>query len=635
MMQKLPCWRRGLLLVSLCLGATALIAQTANLVKNPTFLDADGDGDPDGWKPYPPGNGDTLLLASKPGGGLIFKDNDTNNGLGLEQWIPVKEGYRYTASATVSGNGAVNLNLIFAPNIPNRPGDLGKIKLGERSVRAEAGKTSEVIGVAPAGAKWMKLWLYYPKIGTTDVVVENVTLTSTDGPVASAASSVTPPATPSVSTPAAPVAPAGPAPVGNLLKNTAFADADGDGTPDGWNPYPPGNGSTLVLASKPGGGLVFKDDDKNNGLGIEQWVPVQEGLLYTASATADAAGSGGISLTLIFAPNIPNRPGDLGKIKLAEKSSHLAPGKTVRVVASAPAGAKWVKVWLYCPRIGVADLVVNELSLTASAPANSAAAPVADNAPKPLPAAPLPPGLAAVIDFETADFSQGTHNGKPEGGNVTIITAAEGPVRDRKYAAKMALSKDKVRAEVAGHRSEAAGIARYGWSMYMPKDFDAHTHFTIFSQWHSWGSGRESPRDGGPPTCLTIDKGEFHLKLLRQGDEGWTSKADYFRFGSIDDMRGRWTDWVMEVNWQGPGKGGWLKLYKDDKLILDHKGTTWYDDKERGPFFKMGLYKGNSKWKGEEATSILYFDAARMALGESSTYKMVDPKTYAPKPVRQ
>ncbi len=643
MNQILPSWRRGLLLATLCIGATALVAQDASLLKNPSFADADGDGDPDGWKAYPPGNGDTLVLASKPGGGLVFKDNDKNNGLGLEQWVPVKEGFRYTASAAVTGTGAVNLNLIFAPSVPNRPGDLSKVKLGEKSVRAEAGKTSEVIAVAPAGAKWMKVWLYYPKIGTTDVVVDKTTLSVSDAPVVTGAPATgTPAAAPEPAVSSTPAAPAGPAPAGNLVKNPAFADTDGDGTPDGWNPYPPGNGDALILASSPAG-LVFKDNDKNNGLGLEQWVPVQEGFLYTASATASASGTGGISLTLIFAPKIPNKPGDLKSIQLADKSVRVDAGKTAQVLAAAPAGARWVKVWLYSPKIGVADVVINQLTLTAStpaapvAPAAGSAAPASASAPAPAAtaAAPLPPGLAAVIDFETGDFSQGSHNGKPEGGEVTLITAAEGPVRDGKYAAKAALKLDKRRAEVAGHRSAASGIARYGWSLYIPKEFDAQTHFSIVTQWHSWGSGRESPKDGGPPTCITISKGKVQFKLLAQGDDGWTSKATYFPMGSVEDMRGHWNDYVMEVNWQGPGKGGWLKLYKDDKLVIDFQGTTWYEGKESGPYFKLGTYKGGTQWRGTEEGAILYVDAARMALGESSTYKMVDPKTYAPKPVRE
>ncbi|MFA6960884.1 MAG: polysaccharide lyase [Opitutaceae bacterium] len=626
MNQILPCWRRGLLLATLCLGATALVAQDTSVLKNPTFLDADGDGDPDNWKAYPPANSDTLVLASKPGGGLVFKDNDKANGLGLEQWIPVQEGFKYTASATVSGNGSVSLTLFFVAKIPNKPGDLGKIKLSDKSARAEAGKTTELVAVAPAGAKWAKLWLYCPKIGTTDVVVDKVSFTSSDAPVVDVAA-----AAPTTPTAATPVIPTGPVPEGNILKNPSFADADGDGTPDSWNPYPPGNGDTLVLAANPGGGLVFKDNDKGNGLGLEQWAPVQEGLLYTASA--NVSGNGAVSLTLIFAPSIPNRPGDLKKVQLSDKAARAEAGKTTTLLAGAPAGAKWVKVWLYCPKIGTTDVVINQISLTASKPAAAAASSAstatgtaAISAPKPLPA-----GLISMIDFETGDFSQARVT---EGGDVSIVKKGEGPVRDGNFAAKSNLRLDKHRAEISSERSDAYGIARYGWSVYIPKEFDAFTHFSIITQWHSWGSGRESPKDGGPPTCINVSKGKVQLKLLHQGDDGWTSKADYFPVCSVEEMRGKWTDFVMEVNWQAPGNGGWLKLYMNDTPIIDYTGTTWYQDKDKGPYFKFGNYKGSLQWRGTEEGAILYFDSARMAVGDSSTYKMVDPATYAPRPTK-
>jgi hypothetical protein len=624
---------RYLLVISLglALGLPTLFAQTGTSVKNPAFADADTDGMPDDWKPYPPGNGDTLVLASAPGGGLVFKDNDKNAGLGLEQWIPVQEGFRYTASATVEGTGGISLTLFFVDKIPVRAGDLGKIKLSEKTVRANAGKTTENIAVAPAGAKWVKFWLYCPKIGVADVVVQKVSFSSSDAPVAATAPAAAPtaaaPATPATpAAPAAPAAPVGPVPEGNLLKNPSFADADTDGTPDDWNPYPPGDGQVRILASAPGGGLVFKDNDKDNGLGLEQWVPVQEGLRYAASATV--SGNGGLTLSLFFTPNIPNRPGDLIKIQLAEKSNRAEAGKTTETIGIAPTGAKWVKVWLYCPKIGITDVVVNQISLTASAPAAPAAATSAGAVTAP---APLPPGLTTVLDFETGDFSQG-HS--VEGGDNLIVKAGEGPVREGKFAFKSALKLDKHRAECAGHRADASGIARYGWSMFIPKEFDAQTHFSIITQWHSYGSGRESPKDGGPPTCLTISKGSLQLKLLHQGDEGWTSKATYFPLGPIDDMRGQWTDWVMEVNWQGPGKGGWLKLYKNDKLVLDHKGTTWFEGKDTGPYFKFGNYKGSLQWKGTEEGAVIYFDSGRMALGESSTYKMVAPSAYSPRPAK-
>ncbi len=133
---------------------------------------------------------------------------------------------------------------------------------------------------------------------------------------------------------------------------------------------------------------------------------------------------------------------------------------------------------------------------------------------------------------------------------------------------------------------------------------------------------------------MTISKGKLQLKLLHQGDTGWTSKADYFSLGTADEMRDQWTDFVMEVNWQAPGKGGWLKFYKNGQLIVDYKGTTWFEDKDKGPYFKFGNYKGSVQWKGTEEGAILYLDAARMALGEKSTYKMVDPAAYSPRPTK-
>lgn len=630
MKPTLPCWR-GLLFASLCLGVTALVAQTPISVKNPTFADADGDGTPDGWNPYPPADGDTLVLASAPGGGLTFKDNDKNNGLGLEQWIPVQEGQRYTASAEATGTGGISLTLIFSPKKPNKPGDLKSIQLSEKSGHIAPGKAGEVVAVAPAGAKWMKLWLYCPKIGIADLVVKKVALAS-DTPPAAATPSPAP--TPDVSAAAAPTdtptaapaaaaAPAGPVPAGNLLKNPVFADADSDGTPDGWNPYPPGNGDTLVLASAPGGGLVFKDNDKNNGLGLEQWVPVQEGLRYLA--TADATGTG-VSLNVIFAPKKPNKPGDLKSIQLGEKSLRLAAGKTNELVAVAPAGAKWMKLWFYCPKIGIADSVIRQASLTAGAPAATASAVAAPSA-----APAKPAGLFDAIDFETGDFSQGHGT---EGGNVSVITAAGGPVREGKYAFKASVQKNQHRAEVTGPRCPPYGVARYGWSLYVPKEFDADTFFSIITQWHDWGTGRQSPPDGGPPTSISVSKGQVTLKVHYQGDDGWTTKKQYLPVCKIDDLRDQWTDWVMEANWQPPGKGGWLKLYLNGKLVVDYKGTTFYEEKDKGPYFKFGCYKGGAGWKGTEEGAVLYFDSFRMALGENSTYKMVDPAAYVPRPTK-
>jgi len=188
-----------------------------------------------------------------------------------------------------------------------------------------------------------------------------------------------------------------------------------------------------------------------------------------------------------------------------------------------------------------------------------------------------------------------------------------------------------MRTEVTGARSPAYGIARYGWSIYVPEDFDADTFFTICTQWHDYGSGRKYPEDGGAPSHLYISKGHWRMKIRHQG-EGQTTDAEQYDLGSLEGDRGKWTDWVFEINHQAPGNGGWAKLYKNDELVVDYKGTTWYEGKDKGPYFKMGLYRGSNKWPGTVERSILYFDAFRMAIGEDSTYEQVAPSAYTERP---
>jgi hypothetical protein len=62
-------------------------------------------------------------------------------------------------------------------------------------------------------------------------------------------------------------------------------------------------------------------------------------------------------------------------------------------------------------------------------------------------------------------------------------------------------------------------------------------------------------------------------------------------------------------------------------LKVDYTGSTYYDfPEEKGPYFKMGNYKGTSKWKGTGPRE-LFFDEYRMG-NAASYYAQVDPKTY-------
>lgn len=592
-----------LLLAALFTG-NGLSGQSAVPVTNPTFADDDHDGLPDGWSAYPAYDG----LGVDPAGGVRLNDQSDSRGLGVKQWVSVAPNTRYRATVETRGTGGLFVYMIFTDRIPAKDGDVGKIKLLEKREWASAAKSpTSVVAVAPASAQHMQLWIYSPNGNKADVTISSISLENL-GVVKPASIAAAPAAAPR---PAASGGPAVPV-AGNLLQNPTFADNDGDRTPDAWEPFPAPKGDLQALSTVSGGGLLFKDSDKNNGLGLEQWVQVQPGLRYEAAVPAVA--SGGVRLSLTFVSEKPVKAGDIGKVQLAEKSAYLSSSKPTSVAATAPAGAAWVKVWLYCPKVGLADVVIPQITLTAAADTTS-----------------KPAGVEHVIDFETGDFSQ-AHS--TEGAEVKVITAAEGPVREGKYAFKAALRKDKHRAEVVGHRSPPYGIARYGWSLYVPREFDAHTHFSIITQWHDWGTGRESPPDGGPPTSVSVGKGKVSLKINYQGDDGWTTKGQYLPVCDIEELRGQWSDWVLEANWQPPGKGGWLKLYLNGKVVVDYTGTTFYEDKDKGRYFKFGNYKGGGTWKGEEAGAVLYFDSHRMAVGENSTFQMVDPATYSPRPAK-
>jgi len=421
-------------------------------------------------------------------------------------------------------------------------------------------------------------------------------------------------------------------PVPVPLVNADFKQSK-EGLPDGWKPSPGSSGASSSITVDPAGGVKMTDNDEGNGLGLAQWVDVNPGDKYTA--TAEVSGTGNLAMYLIFVPSIPPKEAMVGKVKLSEVSVSMPPktGSAAEVSAVAPAGATKMRIWLYCPKIGKCDVLIKSVSLnkTGSGPAPTAALKsVPDGTPnkerndhgRDNPDSMIKPGTVATVDFETGDFSQ---TRTLEGGKKEVISAPE-PVRSGQHAMKVMLTHDQHRTEMTSFRSAPYGEFKYGWSIYLPKEFDGNSWFSIVTQWHSWGSGKDyTITPPGPPTCMVISKDKWDF-LLRYQD-GDTDKATqkHFDLGSIDPDRGKWTDFYMEVNWQSPKSGGgYVRLWKDGQQVVDYQGPTWFEDKTSGPFFKMGVYKGAGTWKGEESGAVLYFDEFRMG-DKTVSREAVDP----------
>lgn len=443
------------------------------------------------------------------------------------------------------------------------------------------------------------------------------------------------------------------------LVNPTFATPGSDGVPTGWLAYPPPKDAASKIEVAPDGGVHIVDADANNGLGVGQWVPVAAGHKYVA--TIEATGSGGLAAHLIFLAKKPVQAAQINKEKLSDTSAWV--GKTTAVAtatlqAVAPAGANVVFVWLYSAKAAAnCDVVIKSLKLTdmgeaaggvpaatapapasapapAASPAPSTAAPVAaktpavadsvgePKAPNPLivPLGSLPKGIIQTLDFETGDVSQASWK---EGGRKSMSTDI---VRHGKYALEIALDLKEHRSEITTRHVEPSGEFKYGWSIYIPKDFDATSWFSIVTQWHTYGTGKNYKPDGGPPTSISIGKGgKWSLKIQFQDKDTDNCAHVYLPFGSIDDDRGKWTDFTMEANWQSPQTGGgYLRLYKNGVKVVDYNGPTWFDGKTSGPYFKAGIYRGSVDWKGEESKSIIYLDDMRVG-GNQATLDDVDP----------
>lgn len=409
------------------------------------------------------------------------------------------------------------------------------------------------------------------------------------------------------------------------IQNDTFEMTAGvSGTPTDWNGYPPPNGDTTRIEATDYG-VLMTDADSKNGLGIYQWVPLSGGHKYRF--TLDTMGSGGVVFQIRISKSIIGKISYIERVQLNENRVWADAGQlaTVDIITPLDGVFSWLNIYspkshnncqLILKSVALEDLgAASEEELTALANR-----PVTKTAPKSSsmkrrPAAEtLPAGTIKVINFETGDLSQIRTK---EGGFKEVVSTPE-PVRSGKYSLKTQMTHDVHRTEITSFRSPPYGVAKYGWSLFIPEDFDADSWFSIVTQWHTWGTGKDYSFDG-PPTALIINKGAWRMRLIYQDGESDRGIKKNFELGSIDADRGKWTDFVMDVNWQSPKSDkGYLKLYKDGELIIDYQGPTWFEEMTDGPFFKMGIYRGGGSWKGDESKSILYFDEFRMGDSHAS-----------------
>ncbi|MGQ9620094.1 MAG: alpha/beta hydrolase-fold protein, partial [Bacteroidales bacterium] len=98
--------------------------------------------------------------------------------------------------------------------------------------------------------------------------------------------------------------------------------------------------------------------------------------------------------------------------------------------------------------------------------------------------------------------------------------------------------------------------------------------------------------------------------------------------------RGKWFDFVINARWTG-NDDGFLKMWikADDNNYfqkISYKGPTWWNDEDKGPYLKVGLYMGDPGWKGPEERT-LFTDEIRIADEKQSFNDVAPPGAVARK----
>jgi hypothetical protein len=249
---------------------------------------------------------------------------------------------------------------------------------------------------------------------------------------------------------------------------------------------------------------------------------------------------------------------------------------------------------------------------------------------------------AEIIDSVTEDVSQAQereYRGSKGGSacnhleNVTTFMGNTAhPVRAGRYSFQHVVERCGERSEFAMERTVIGRTYWYGWSVFIPSDWqDTDAGFDTISQWHTFPSSKNFSRAcgaGGSFIARGRDggRGDFEFFLQRAGASA-VIECTRFPLARVSEVRGRWVDFVMNVRWTGNTNGFlrlWMKIGNGQYTQrVNYQGRTFWNDEGTGPYFKMGLYKGDPNFSGP-APRTVYTDEYRLGNGMSS-FEEVSP----------
>jgi hypothetical protein len=146
-------------------------------------------------------------------------------------------------------------------------------------------------------------------------------------------------------------------------------------------------------------------------------------------------------------------------------------------------------------------------------------------------------------------------------------------------------AENSVRSEITLRPKTQPTHRWYSWNVYLPNDYPIQdTGKLLLAQFHSSECPHLSFTSRGGR-----DDGRLYYETMKlwKGDCKSTVRK---QITSIQDLRGKWTNFTLEMIWKN-NETGVANLWLDGEQVLAHRGPTLTLKKEHKNYLKVGIYQ--------------------------------------------
>jgi len=143
---------------------------------------------------------------------------------------------------------------------------------------------------------------------------------------------------------------------------------------------------------------------------------------------------------------------------------------------------------------------------------------------------------------------------------------------------------NSVRSEISQNERRQPKESWYRWNVFLPNDFPIQAGGKLLlGQFHNGECPHVSFTSPGKANGVLY----FETMKTWQGDCKNTIRIP---FTSIQELRGKWTEFVMFARWHNDTQGQ-FKIYLNGELVLNYYGRTLTKGKESSNYVKVGIYQ--------------------------------------------